>query len=237
MFRNHEKSPEKPNKKRKTPDKSSTIHILDVFKQGDLIFGLNNEHRGKIDDALEEKNYDYYYANQLNTPAVGLVVANSKQIQNLNSNQKKHYHFLMSLRSYLIRPQGKPVPSMQDQPVKGSAYRRACKAIVRNANQDQSVHFELTGLDIARVCKKEKDDLGVTNSELRAAYRQAMKEGENPHLFFYLDGKSCPPPWKQPKFQEYWLGYEKLREAKKSHKYSEATAPEEKSPHKKLKLA
>lgn len=190
--------------------------VAKQFKQGDLLFGMNGSTRNELLDELNKKGFKDIYSNKLNSPTVGLILNKKEDLSDLNTNQLKHYKFLLSHLGYLSKPKGTPVPAMKDNLVEGPAYRRACKLLVQNARATQRVHFDLTRMNITRVCRKEKNDTGVSNSELRAAFRQAKKDGhDNPHLFFYLNGKSCPAPWNQEQYKAAWEEYEAYRKKKK----------------------
>lgn len=66
-----------------------------------------------------------------------------------------------------------------------------------------------SGLDWRRVCDKNKSGLGVTDSEIRAAFRDELRHGKNPNIFFYnQDLELLPaPPWQLPENKGIFKSY------------------------------
>lgn len=113
---------------------SMPFKLLDLFKQGDLVYGLAQP-RDKVLEVLTKEKYTHAYANALNDPAIDLVMNNtsrSKAEKRLDEQQFKHFRFLRKHRAYLERTPGRAVPLMQDRPREGAAYRRSCKLLLIN---------------------------------------------------------------------------------------------------------
>lgn len=74
------------------------------------------------------------------------------------------------------------------------------------------------GVDWKRVCEKDKSDIGVTNSELRAAYRDEKKHGVNPHIIFYNNEhkRLKQAPWHNKEIAPYFEEYDRKRKMKPS---------------------
>ena len=197
------------------------VDLYSNFKQGDLLYGLLTP-RAKPLKELEKKGFTNVYANALNLPAVELVIDGvppDEAKRKLNAAQFQHYQFLSKHREYLKRHPGKTLPNMLDSPEHGAGYRRACKLLLinRDLSRTYNAHVVIQDIDWSRVCDKKKSGLGVTDSEMRAAYRDAKANGINPHIFFYdRDHKLLKtPPWEQPGIKEDFDRYEEQRRAKK----------------------
>jgi len=149
-------------------------------------------------------------------PAVQYILQNAdnKMIQGLTTYQKAHYEFLKKHKGYLTKSGGKPLSISPDDRELDVAIRRACKLLVCSANENRRIHFELDHINIERICKAEPTDLGITNSEINAAYRNAK---DNPHLFFYMQGESvpAPAPWNNPDNVQHFQKYDEYRRTKK----------------------
>lgn len=210
-------------KKSKTHAPGSSV--FDNFKQGDLLFGLL-EPRNKVMDAIIKQNSDFHHmvANDLNEPVIKRVINNDVLVVNkseLGSEEEKHFMFLSKHREYLLRQPGKTLSHMSSEPIIGAAIRRACKLLLINREPDRTsrVHVITDGIVWKNVCDKPQSGLRITNSEMRAAYRDYKRNGLNPHLFFYdVNKKLMPaPPWKLPQFKHHWEKYDKaMREKIKS---------------------
>ena len=189
------------------------MKLLDHFKQNDLIFGLNATIYYRHQACVElKKQHTYYIANHLNMPAIQYVLnLDLIKVNDLAEYQKKHYEFLMTHRNYLTRPDGKGLKTETDKEF-GAAIRRACKLLVCSANEERRIHFELDGMNIERVCKADRNDLGISNSELKAAYRKARN---NSHLFFYLKGQPVAAPWDVAENQKLFQQYDQYRSSKR----------------------
>lgn len=193
--------------------KRKTLH--ENFKQGDVLFGLLDP-RYEVGKQLSDKGYTHVYANDLNSPAVKLAVnrtTNKKAKPQLDSNQFAHFRLLRRNLKYLKRQPGRPVPLMKDDPKLGASYRRACKLLLinRSVKRTYKTHVITKGIDWRRVCTKRKSDLGVTNSEMRAAFRDAVRHGKNRHILFYDQDLKLmnKPPWEQEENKELFEGYRK----------------------------
>ena len=150
------------------------LKLFDKFKRGDIVFGLAKP-RDEVITELQKKGHTQTFANALNDPAVSLVL--NKTIhrdakRQLNTRQYKHYCFLRKNSKYLQRKPGRPLPLMQDRHEMGAAYRRACKLLLtsRDPKRTYNAHVVIKDIDLGRVCDKTKSGLGVTDSEIRAAY-------------------------------------------------------------------
>lgn len=202
---------EQVDKKPKTQT-GSQISLFDNFKQGDLVYGLIGP-RAEIIKSLKEKGFNHLYTNALNNDVVEMVVDDTTDgYEKLCGPKKENYQLLKKYRDYLCRQGGRPVPVMQYNPIHGAAYRRACKLLLinREENRNYAAHVLTEGIEWERVCDKKQSKLGVTDSELRAAYRDFKKNGPNPHIFFY-DSKNTlmnQPPWNQPDQAKGWQQYE-----------------------------
>ena len=53
----------------------------------------------------------------------------------------------------------------------------------------------------------------MLDSEMRAAYRDEQRHGDNPYIFFYDANLELltAPPWKQPGIKNYFQRYEEQR--------------------------
>lgn len=189
--------------------------LYDNFQQGDLVFGLNSS-TASIYETLENRGYHHYYCNSLNGAVVSSVFENKPEPSSLDVEQKKHYHFLSKHKAYLQREGGKPIPVMEDEPALGAAFRRACKLLLvnRDPERNYTAHVVLKDVDWNRVC--DKTDKGITNSEIRAAYRDEQLHGKHPHILFY--NKKLVPykrsPWNLDNNQEIFDEYDRQRENK-----------------------
>lgn len=183
----------------------SPIKLVDHFKQGDLLFGLRTEVRSVSFKALDSLNFSDFTAPDLNCPTVSVLVKEeTSKFEDLSSVQKMHYRFLERWKSYLMGDGGKNINTVKN-PVKGAAIRRACKLLIWKASQSQRIHFEIGDTDFKRACAKE--DTGVTNSEIRAAFRQSINYGNNSHVIFYKKGIQTSPPWEDPDYKKYFDDY------------------------------
>lgn len=216
--------PPSPHKKSRPAE---AIGLYDSFRQGDLVFGLL-EPRDVVIDQLGQRHYTHTYTNELNKKVVSMVVKKRtpcrKELQQLDSSQLKNFHFLSKHSAYLLRRPGKPVPlhADDDDQTLGCAFRRACKLLLINRDSDRvfRAHILTEGIDWERVCDKEKSKLGVTDSEMRAAFRDYKAHGKNPHILFY-DAKlnlMDEAPWEKPDIKPMFEKYAREREAKKQPK-------------------
>lgn len=156
------------------------------FKQGDLVFGLAKPQKIAIDH-LEERGFTFTFANALNNPVVEIAIDKAPMPrEGLESAKRAHLEFLLRHKAYLLRHGGRPIPALLD-PVIGPAYRRACKLLLisRESGRRATAHVIVAGIDWDRVIHKTASDLGVTNSEMRAAFRDHIRFGRNPHILFY----------------------------------------------------
>jgi len=190
------------------------VSLIEKFRQGDLIFGLLESIRSKWDSSIEKLGIKNYYANALNQDVVGFIIrgAETVQIEKLHNKAQDHYYALKA-SGRLEKPGGRPIAGEGEKNI-NIGFRRACKFLVENAKSSQRVHFELDMVKFDRVTQKPHDD-GVTNSELRAAYRNEKKNGKNPFLLFYYQGEPCLAPWNDPEHKEKWDNYEASRSSNK----------------------
>jgi len=187
--------------------------IFDKFKQGDLVYGLIKP-RDAVTEKLTKQGFTYTYANKLNDPAVSLVMKGSSRREaekTLDYTQTKHFRFLRRHADYLKRLPGRTIPLMHDDPRCGAAYRRACKLLLINRDPDRKykTHVMTKDIDWRRVCDKTKSGLGVTDSEMRAAFRDEIRHGRNPNILFYdaeLNLLSAPP-WEKPELAGIFQSY------------------------------
>jgi hypothetical protein len=212
------KKMEKQDSKIETPEKNS---IFDKFKQGDIIFGLQNT-REKVNERITEKGFHHTTANTLNNNVVEMAVkgnVNEKEINKLEPAKREHFNFLNQHHQYLITPGGKPIKGSTNPPLISSAYRRACKLLLisRNADRKHDAHFITKDIIWKQVCRKEISKDGITDSELRAAYRDHTKNGPNPHVFFYNEQNKImnQPPWELHQFKHHWKHYEEAKNKKR----------------------
>ena len=196
----------------------NTNTVYDNFKQGDVLFGLVDE-RYEVDKKLKTSNYHHTVANRLNSPAVDKIIKgkeSAEDLAELDAEQKTHYQLLLKHKDYLTKQPGKPIQTISE-PIASAAYRRACKLLLINRDPERTynAHFITNNVFWKRVCAKT--DNGVTNSELRAAYRDYLKNGRNPHIFFYDSNHKQMQrlPWEQEQFKHHWNEYNKTRENKK----------------------
>lgn len=71
------------------------------------------------------------------------------------------------------------------EPNVSAAFRRACKLLLinRDSGRNYTAHMVLGDIDWNQVT--DKTNQGITNSELRAAYRDASLHGKHPNILFY----------------------------------------------------
>jgi hypothetical protein len=214
----HKKNVTDANKKMKI-ETGSTRTVYDNFKQGDLLFGLFEERR-KVDKIIEKQGFHHTVANELNSSVVKMVAkgsAEKAEINKLDSEKRRHYTFLSKHRDYLIRQPGKPIATVSD-PLVSPAYRRACKLLLINREPDRTsnAHFITNNIIWKRACTKSISQQGVTDSEVRAAYRDYLKNGLNPHIFFYDSQyrQMKQAPWLLDPFQHHWQKYNATRKLK-----------------------
>lgn len=195
--------------------------LYDNFKRGDLVFGLAKP-RDTVIKILTKGGYTHTYSNALNGSVVELVIAgtaDAKTLYALDEIQRNHYYFLLKHRDYLLRKPGKEIPARPGEPEIGAAYRRACKLLLTNRDTSRMscAHVVISDIDWARVCDKEKSGLGVTDSEMRAAYRDHRTHGKNPNIFFYDAELTLlkESPWELPSVAEHFSRYEEKRQAKR----------------------
>ena len=200
---------------------SSNETLLSRFKQGDLIYGIGDNPSSRYRDEaicnLKSNKFHHIISGDLNREAIPLITNFQKEeeeskISFLSKEEKEHYHFLERHRSYLTQEGGK-IRSEKNDPLFDSILRRACKLLIWHASENSRIHFELSGIDMTRVCLKQ--DKGITGSELRAAYRDSKKQGKNnPFVFFYINGIPCDPPWEQEQYRNLWDSYGEVKREK-----------------------
>jgi hypothetical protein len=216
--------------------KTSTPPTLyENFKQGDLLFGLFEE-RNKVSHIIKEKGFHHTIANKLNNSVVDMVVKGSPakaKIDKLEPEKHQHYTFLSKHRDYLIRQPGKPIPSVTD-PLVSAAYRRACKLLLinREPNRKSNAHFITNNIIWKRTCTKSLSQQGITDSEIRAAYRDYQTNGSNPHIFFYDSQyrQMKQPPWLLSPFKLHWQRYDATRKLKRTANSEKTEEPKNEGP-------
>jgi hypothetical protein len=199
--------------------------IYKNFRQGDLVFGITSPERTAVVNKLEAQGFTHVYANELNGSVVTDVL-NGTISSTLDAYQRAHYQFLLSFNDTikdLRRPGGKLIPQSKDAPNISIAYRRACKMLITYSNENRRSHVLISNIDWEHTCNKEKSQGGVTDSELRAVYREYRKNGPNPHIFFY--GKNLSQltlaPWIYPHTAQPWIQYERSLCQKEQQKQAE----------------
>lgn len=213
----------------KFPDKPADS-VFNLFQQGDVLFGLLKP-RNEVGEQLESKGFTYVYANNLNNPVVEAVVdqAGSDEIKKFDLTQQKHFNFLNKHRDYLVRAGGKPFGTGYKY---SPAYRRACKLILNKRTNHFRAHFVTQDIDWERVCDKNKSDKGITDSELRSAYRNFTQKGINRNILFYdKDNRLLTaekPPWRHKKNKKHWRLYDEQRREKAMAKQEETGEPNKK---------
>lgn len=190
------------------------VTLYEKFKRGDLVFGLAKP-RDVVIHKLAEHGFTHTYSNALNSSVVEMVVTgavDAESLKKLDETQLKHFHFLSKHRDYLIRKPGKAIPARPGEPEIGAAYRRACKLLLINRDPERTcyAHVVINEIDWMRVCDKKKSGFGVTDSEMRAAYRDYCRYGKNPFILFYDSKLNLlkDPPWTDPRVAEYFRLYD-----------------------------
>lgn len=198
------------------PNKKLKITTLyDNFQQGDLIFGLNSFVK-PIHQKLRQDGFHHYYCNSLNGSVVSSVVLETPPSNTLDSSEKKHYQFLLRHKEYLQYPGGKPLPTGSMEPNVSAAFRRACKLLLinRDSGRNYTAHMVLGDIDWNQVT--DKTNQGITNSELRAAYRDASLHGKHPNILFYNRRlESTQAPWNEKSNKKVFTEYEHTRTSKR----------------------
>jgi hypothetical protein len=203
-------------KRQKSQDES----IYTRFQQGDLVFGLL-AFVGQVHTRLKQKGFTNFTAESLNSITIQNVY--NRSIDRLDEPKRSHRVFLNSYRDYLFKPGGKPLPKTETRDssdkIISSSYRRACKLLINNRSPDnnRSIHIVTTGIDWKRVFKKVRDD-GITNSELRSAFRDYYKRGYNDRITFYTpDLKPFSQlPWLMPEISLLAQPYHTLLSSKQN---------------------
>lgn len=201
--------------------------VYNEFSQGDLVFGLQ-EPQQTVAKRLAQQGFHHTYAQTLNGKTVSKLIKTSTVATPLAPEEEAHFDFLQQHQAYVLRsPPGKPLPVLADNPVLGSAFRRACKLLLMNRDPDRTsrAHVVTDKVDWARVCDKRLSKGGITDSELRAAYRDYLKHGDHPHIFFYDSRhRRTLAPWKQPELVGFWRHYDEQRQRKRETQESAASA-------------
>ena len=203
----------------------STKTVFEMFTRGDVVFGLLDE-RAKVVKALKVSGYQNLVANDLNDPAVNLIVNNEHTAlkKDVDPHIKQHQRMLMDHRTYLIKPDGKPIPTDTNSPIVSSAYRRGCKLLLINRDKERvsNVHIITKGIDWKRLCHKVNPTTqvaceAITGSEIRAVYRDEKKYGAHPMIFFYDENHVVMQkrPWNTLALGHYFHHYEQQRNNKR----------------------
>lgn len=204
----------------------TAIRLEDNFRQGDLLFGLSGPKypRDKITDQLETNGFKNTYANTLNDGIVEAVLKRKIDHTSTENPQLKHFFFLLGHRDYLLRQPGKKAPFIVDEQL-GAAYRRACKLLLinRDSKRTSRTHIITTGIRWAEICDKSKAKLSITCSELRAAFRDYLKHGKNPHILFYNDKLEVMDhaPWEEKEIKPFFDAYAKSVKEKHAKKQNQ----------------
>ena len=200
--------------KRKLRENGNSLH--DNFKQGDLVFGLNSFLK-PVHDKMCRNKFKHYYCNSLNGPVVPDVIKDKPPAKTLDNAQKKHYQFLLRHKDYLKKEDGKPILRSPLEPDVSAAFRRACKLLLinREQNRNYTAHMILGDVDWQQVC--DKTHQGVTNSELRAVYRDISLHGKHPNILFYNKKLELTEelPWEAENTKEIFAEYEQSRAKKR----------------------
>jgi hypothetical protein len=191
--------------------------VLNQFKQGDVLFGLL-EPRNKISKKLKKANFTNIVANTLNSQVVDEVICHTPlDCLYLPERKKRHYLFLHKYKNNLTKPGGRPISKKPKNIPESIAIRRACKLLL-NKSETHASHVLTQEIDWEKVCDKEKSGLGITDSELRAAYRDYVRSGNkvNPNILFYNSKNQLmpKPPWEDPEIQPYFENYKKTMKPK-----------------------
>jgi hypothetical protein len=196
-------------------------NLYDNFQQGDLVFGLNS-FLSPVHNELSQRGFRHYYCNSLNSTVVPAVVLDSPYPKKLDKAQNQHYQFLGKHKEYLQRASGKPILSSSLEPHVSAAFRRACKLLLinRDSERNHMAHVVLGDIDWSLVC--DKTNQGITNSELRAAYRDISLHGNHPNILFYNKNLELSEelPWNEDCNKKIFEDYEKARVAKRSYAVS-----------------
>ncbi len=200
----------------------SVITVFTHFRQGDVIFGLIDE-RFKVEKQLLKQGYSDLVANNLNESVI-MSLSNNKEIR-FQGKWHIDYHakLLTKHKDYLFKPNGKPIPQSKDPAAISAAFRRACKLMVIHRSRDRvsNVHIITKGIDWKRLCHKVKPGdasvcAGITNSEIRAIYRDEKRHGLHPNIFFYDNDQVMMKkrPWDTLALSHHFRHYEQQRNNK-----------------------
>jgi hypothetical protein len=192
------------------------VQLVDNFKQGDILFGLMSA-RGPEKKLLKAKGFTDIIANDLNSIAVQIAIDETATLKTNNKPKSdSHLEFLKRHKDYLTKPDGKPFPNSKLKPRVSAAFRRACKLLLINREPDRTInaHIIIKNINWKRVCNKtklphNKACAGITSSEMRAAYRDYVRSGPNPHIFFYDRNNNLmpQPPWELEKYKPVFERY------------------------------
>lgn len=178
--------------------------IFNQFEQGDLIFGLTKV-KNEVAPKLSQHGYTFLNAQSLNEKVVKMIVYGCTQndISQLSKEEQKHYYFLKKHSKYLLKADGRPLRESDTDVRLSAVFRRVCKLILvnRDPKRTRTVHVLTKGLKWDRLWDKKKSGFGITDSEVRAAYRDFLKHGENPHIVFYNEKHRMKTdfPWNSKK--------------------------------------
>ena len=209
-----------------TGRQSTYATLLEKFEPGDLIFGLR-ETRERVLQELEKYNHTHCFANALNDRTITKVIRNEPTGE-LHPRKQEHGVFLTKHKTYLLSPNGKPVPALGYKgDVRSIAYRRACKLLLVDDAPERKYHRHvfIEGIDWQRVTTKTfvdalnvpHPDLSVTASEMRAAYRYFRDHGhEHPKITYYDEHGNImlQTPWQQPHLSYLFREYDRLHQLK-----------------------
>jgi hypothetical protein len=201
---------------------SKPLKVYDMFKQGDVVFGLIRE-RNKVAVVLEKSGHINVVANDLNTPKVEEVIRQQKTSLSNDPHVRYHHQLLDIHTQYLSKPGGKPIPTCDASGAISAALRRGCKLLLvnRDPGRISNAHFITNGIDWRRLCYKydavaQKPCHATTGSEIRAVYRDEKQNGRNPHIFFYDKNLIVMKkrPWDTMAFGKYFHDYQQSRTKK-----------------------
>jgi hypothetical protein len=180
-----------------------------------LLFGLAQP-PSAVNEKLKAQGFHHTLANNLNATTVPMItemqIANEVMIASFPVPQQQHFHLLNTHHSYMLRPHGKPISSVFDtHPVTSAAFRRACKLLLihRDPNRTSTAHVITKEILWKKLCSKTLTQTGVTDSEIRTAYRDYLRCGHNPHIIFYDKTLKQMPlaPWMLENYKHHFDKY------------------------------
>ncbi|OGT30669.1 MAG: hypothetical protein A3E87_06825 [Gammaproteobacteria bacterium RIFCSPHIGHO2_12_FULL_35_23] len=196
----------------------TTGTLADYFQQGDLIYGLAEGIRAVI-EILQAAGFIYVDAASLNIPLVEKVITDEitpEYRATLTSEELEHLALLSKYKNTLLRSGGiNPWPQDKESPKLNIAIRRACKLLIREAeNQKRAIHVITDGMNFKRICEKHDEkglpDVSISGGEIRTAYKYRRFK----QVYFYFRGKRTLPPWEKTAFASHFKHYDYRRSLK-----------------------